>query len=148
MSTNINVTVSSSTNVNVTIPTSTQINVVIPTSTNINVTIPTTTGIAVTVSDTTNINVTITGGNNIFDPNAIHDNIAAEILAVTEKVTPISADLLFIEDSADSNNKKRIEIGNLPFALTSHTHAATDITSGTFANARISLISDQTRMLK
>lgn len=48
------------------------------------------------------------------DADAIHDNVAAEISAVTEKATPISADLLLIEDSADSNNKKRVQIGNLP----------------------------------
>ena len=48
------------------------------------------------------------------DSTAIHDNVASEISAVTEKVTPISADLLIIEDSADSNNKKKIQIGNLP----------------------------------
>ena len=49
-----------------------------------------------------------------IDTDAIHDNVAAEINAITEKVTPISADLLIIEDSADSNNKKRVQIGNLP----------------------------------
>ncbi len=48
------------------------------------------------------------------DANAIHDNVAAEISVVTEKATPVSADLLIIEDSADSNNKKRVQIGNLP----------------------------------
>ncbi len=48
------------------------------------------------------------------DPNAIHDNVASEISAVTEKVTPVSGDFLIIEDSADSNNKKRVQVGNLP----------------------------------
>jgi hypothetical protein len=48
------------------------------------------------------------------DANAIHDNVAAEISAVTEKATPVSGDLLLIEDSADSNNKKRVQVGNLP----------------------------------
>ena len=48
------------------------------------------------------------------DPNAIHVNTASEISAITEKVTPISTDLIIIEDSADSNNKKRVQIGNLP----------------------------------
>lgn len=50
------------------------------------------------------------------DADAIHDNVAAEISAITEKTTPVSADLLVIEDSADSNNKKRVQIGNLPSA--------------------------------
>lgn len=48
------------------------------------------------------------------DADAIHDNVASEISAITEKSTPVSADLLLIEDSADSNNKKRVQVGNLP----------------------------------
>jgi hypothetical protein len=48
------------------------------------------------------------------DAEAIHDNIASEISAVTEKATPVNADLVLIEDSADSNNKKRVQVGNLP----------------------------------
>lgn len=48
------------------------------------------------------------------DADAIHDNVAGEIAAVTEKVTPVGADLILIEDSADSNNKKRVQITNLP----------------------------------
>jgi len=48
------------------------------------------------------------------DPNAIHKTTAAEISAMTEKVTPISADLLVIEDSAAGNAKKKVQVGNLP----------------------------------
>ena len=48
------------------------------------------------------------------DGDAIHDNVASEISAITEKVTPVNADLVIIEDSADSNNKKRAQVGNLP----------------------------------
>ena len=48
------------------------------------------------------------------DPNAIHDNVAGEIVAITEKTTPVDADLLIIEDSAASNAKKKVQIGNLP----------------------------------
>ncbi len=48
------------------------------------------------------------------DADAIHDNVAAEISAITEKVSPIGADLLVIEDSAASNAKKRVQISNLP----------------------------------
>lgn len=48
------------------------------------------------------------------DPDAIHDNVAGEIAAITAKATPVSGDFLLIEDSADSNNKKRITIGDLP----------------------------------
>lgn len=50
------------------------------------------------------------------DADAIHDNVAAEISAITEKTTPVSADLIVIEDSAASNAKKRVQIGNLPVA--------------------------------
>ena len=48
------------------------------------------------------------------DSTAIHDDTAGEIAAVAEKVAPVNADLLLIEDSADLNNKKRVQIGNLP----------------------------------
>jgi hypothetical protein len=44
---------------------------------------------------------------------AIHDNVAGEIVAVTEKTTPIAADELLIEDSADANNKKSVKLSNL-----------------------------------
>src|SRR3990170_669959 len=48
------------------------------------------------------------------DAAALHDNVAGEIAAITEKVTPVSADLLVIEDSAAANAKKRVQVGNLP----------------------------------
>lgn len=48
------------------------------------------------------------------DVDAIHDNVAGEIALVAEKVTPVSADLVLIEDSAASNAKKRVQVGNLP----------------------------------
>lgn len=48
------------------------------------------------------------------DDNAVHDNVPGEINSITEKVTPVNADILIIEDSADSNNKKKLQIGNLP----------------------------------
>ncbi len=38
---------------------------------------------------------------------AIHDNVAGEIAAITEKTTLVDADMILIEDSEDSNNKKR-----------------------------------------
>lgn len=52
------------------------------------------------------------------DTDAIHDNVAGEINAIAEKGSPVNADMLIIEDSADSNNKKKIEIGNLPTGWT------------------------------
>lgn len=48
------------------------------------------------------------------DADAIHDNVAAEISAITQKVTPVDADVILIEDSADSFAKKYVEIGDLP----------------------------------
>jgi len=49
------------------------------------------------------------------DGSAIHDNVAGEIAGiVSEKLSPVSADLIIIEDSADGNNKKKVQIGNLP----------------------------------
>ncbi len=48
------------------------------------------------------------------DSNAIHDNEVSEISAITTKATPVDNDFILIEDSADSNSKKKITIGTLP----------------------------------
>ena len=48
------------------------------------------------------------------DDDAIHDDVAGEISAITEKATPHNDDLLVIEDSESSNAKKRLKISNLP----------------------------------
>jgi len=64
------------------------------------------------------------------DTTAIHDNVAGEIAAITEKVTPVSADLLIIEDSAAANVKKRVQISNLPAG----TPGADSITNTELAN--------------
>jgi len=48
------------------------------------------------------------------NPNAIETDQSGEIAALTEKTTPVSADLILIEDSAASNAKKKVQIGNLP----------------------------------
>lgn len=48
------------------------------------------------------------------DADALHKSVSGEIAALTTKVTPIGADFLVIEDSADTNNKKKILIQNLP----------------------------------
>lgn len=50
------------------------------------------------------------------DGDAIHDNVASEISAITAKVSPTTADFIIIEDAADSNNKKSITISDLPGA--------------------------------
>lgn len=73
--------------------------------------------------NTTSLTFDQTGGPG-GDTDAIHDNVAAEISAITEKVTPIAADVVVIEDSADSNNKKRVQVAN----LTNGTHPVVDTT--------------------
>jgi len=47
------------------------------------------------------------------DTDAIHDNVAAEISAITAKTVPVSGDYFVIEDSAASNAKKALTFGNL-----------------------------------
>lgn len=51
------------------------------------------------------------------DVDAVHVDQAAEIAVVTEKTTPVPADLLLIEDSEAANVKKRVQAGNLPNIL-------------------------------
>jgi hypothetical protein len=50
------------------------------------------------------------------DPDAIHQSTAGEIALLVEKVTPVSADLIVIEDSASGNIKKKIQLGNFSSA--------------------------------
>lgn len=50
------------------------------------------------------------------DSDAIHDNVASEISAITAKAVPVGGDFMLIEDSAAGNVKKSILISNLPFA--------------------------------
>lgn len=54
------------------------------------------------------------------DGDAIHDNVSGEIAAVTEKVSPVSADLVLIEDSEATNAKKKVQLGNLPGGSSDH----------------------------
>jgi len=56
----------------------------------------------------------LTSGGSGTDADAIHDNVSGEIAAATEKASPVSADLLLIEDSEASNVKKKVQVGNLP----------------------------------
>lgn len=60
------------------------------------------------------------------DADAIHDNVAAEIAAVTEKGTPVAADLILIEDSAAANVKKRAQLSNVGKAIKLDDLAAPD----------------------
>lgn len=61
------------------------------------------------------------------DADAIHDNVASEISAISEKETPVNADLLVVEDSADSNNKKKVQIGNLPASGAGEANTASNV---------------------
>jgi hypothetical protein len=47
------------------------------------------------------------------DPNAIHDNVAAEISAIAEKTNPADEDLALLEDSSDSYAKKKVQKQNM-----------------------------------
>lgn len=84
------------------------------------------------------------------DSTAIHDNVAAEINAIAEKASPVNADLVIIEDSADDNNKKKAQIGNLPGAVTDsdaiHDNVAAEInavsTKATPVTADVILLED------
>ena len=44
---------------------------------------------------------------------------AGDIASFTEKTTPVAADIALLEDSADSNNKKRSTVGNIVSAILS-----------------------------
>ena len=67
------------------------------------------------------------------DIDAIHKTTSAEISTITEKTTPVSNDLLVIEDSADSNSKKRLKIGNLPGGVSLASAAPVDVTKAAAA---------------
>jgi hypothetical protein len=47
------------------------------------------------------------------DPDAIHDNVANEISAITEKLVPHDDDLVLIEDSENSFVKKKVKKENM-----------------------------------
>lgn len=53
------------------------------------------------------------------DTTAVHKATAGEIAAMTEKTTPVAADLVMIEDSAASNAKKKVQASNLVSKLES-----------------------------
>ena len=93
------------------------------------------------------IDVSSSGGGT--DANAVHVNVGGEINGITAKATPTSSDLLIIEDAADSNNKKKITIGDLPATSDAdavHVNAANEITAitekTTVANADEFIIED------
>lgn len=52
-------------------------------------------------------------GGSATDVDAIHDNVAGEINAITSKATPVSGDLILIEDSEDGFSKKKADLSTL-----------------------------------
>ena len=56
------------------------------------------------------------------DTNAVHVNVANEIAQITAKAVPSVDDVLIIEDSADSNNKKKVSVGALRNGVESFTN--------------------------
>ena len=76
--------------------------------------------------------IDVSSGGGGTDANAVHVNVGSEISAITAKATPTSSDILLIEDAADSNNKKKITIGDLPATSDTnavHVNAANEITA-------------------
>jgi hypothetical protein len=51
------------------------------------------------------------------DGSAIHDDVSAEVSAVTAKTTVVAADLVLLEDSEDTDAKKSAQVGNLSGAI-------------------------------
>ena len=60
------------------------------------------------------------------DTAVFHKATASEISALTAKTTAVAADMLLAEDSANSNNKKKITVGSIPLDTLK---APTDITT-------------------
>ena len=52
------------------------------------------------------------------DADAIHDDVAGEIEALGEKATPVDNDIFLIEDSEDSDNKKKVLMSNILEGIT------------------------------
>jgi len=67
-----------------------------------------------TLTDDGNGQASLDFGSAATDGSAIHDNESGEIQAITEKASPVSNDLLLIEDSANDYAKKAVKISNLP----------------------------------
>lgn len=71
------------------------------------------------------------------DTTAIHKATASEIHGLTNKATPVGADEVVIEDSADSWNKKKVAISTLPTGSASPLTTKGDIYTYTTVNARL-----------
>lgn len=70
-----------------------------------------------------------------FDASALHTDTDSEISALTAKTTPVGADMLVIEDSEDTNAKKKLLLSALNVFLNvigDNTDAASSSNEGTF----------------
>ena len=67
----------------------------------------------ISVADLGGGKVRLTANATTNDPNAIHDNVANEISAITEKGAPVDDDLILIEDSEASYVKKKVKKINM-----------------------------------
>ena len=67
----------------------------------------------ITLIDDLAANTLAYGGEKCVDDDAIHDNVDGEIHVISPKGTPVSADEIIIEDSADSWAKKRVALTDL-----------------------------------
>ena len=70
------------------------------------------------------------GGGSGTDDDAVHVNVPSEISAIALKAAPVGADMIVIEDSADSNNKKRVTVGTLPTAGAGEANTASNAGAG------------------
>jgi len=73
--------------------------------------------------------------NNMVIPHGdeIHKNVAGEFASVSEKTDTVGTDIVLIEDSADSNNKKKVLLSNLLADIPNH--ASNHLPSGSDALA-------------
>lgn len=80
------------------------------------------------------------------DDDAIHDNVAAEINALSEITDPDGADVFIVEDADDSWNKYKISMSNITDDTAIHTDAAGEINQldekGTPVSADLLVIED------
>lgn len=79
--------------------------------------------------------------NKTSDSGALHTAVSGEINGLTSKTTPVSADLLVIEDSANSYAKKKVTISSLPTGSDSnaiHVNASGEINGLTVKSSPVS----------
>jgi len=74
--------------------------------------------------------MTTSTGSETSHGNLIHDDVDGEFTGLADKASPVSGDLLLLEDSAASGAKRKLEVGNLPAG----TPGADSITNTELAN--------------